>query len=93
MREITNNSTQTFEPEVISDSCKVEFTKVTNAAGVTINGKIMKDGVQSGNISMDADSFLVVSLKPRNAFTADEVTAFFTNTPAYIAELTGEAND
>ena len=91
MREITNNSTQTFEPEVISDSCKVEFTKVTNAAGVTINGKILKDGVQSGNISMDADSFLVVSLKPRNAFTADEVTAIFTNTPGYIAELTGES--
>ena len=91
MREITNNSTQTFEPEVISDSCKVEFTKVTNAAGVTINGKILKDGVQSDNISMDADSFLVVSLKPRNAFTADEVAAIFTNTPGYIAELTGES--
>lgn len=90
MKEITNNSTQTFEPEVISDSCKVEFTKVTNSAGVTINGKIMKDGVQSGNISMDGDSFLVVSLKPRTVFTSDEVAAIFTNVPGYIAELTGE---
>ena len=90
MKEVTNNSTQTFEPEIISDSCKVEFTKVTNSAGVTINGKIMKDGVQSGNISMDGDSFLVVSLKPRTVFTSDEVAAIFTNVPGYIAELTGE---
>ena len=90
MKEITNNSTQTFEPEVISDTCKVEFTKVTNSAGVTINGKIIKDGVQAGNISMDGESFLVVSLKPRTAFSADEVTAIFTNVPGYIAELTAE---
>lgn len=90
MKEVTNNSTQTFEPEVISDTCKVEFTKVTNSAGVTINGKIIKDGVQAGNISMDGESFLVVSLKPRTAFSADEVTAIFTNVPGYIAELTAE---
>ena len=57
---------------------------------MTINGKIMKDGVQSGNISMDGDSFLVVSLKPRTVFTSDEVAAIFTNVPGYIAELTGE---
>ena len=90
MKEITNNSTQTFEPEVISDSVKIEFTKVTNAAGVTINGKIMKDGAQAGNISMDSDSFLIVSLKPCNAFSNDEVTAIFTNAPGYITELTGK---
>lgn len=92
MKQQTQNSTVTFEPEVISEHTKVTFTKVTNSKGTTIYGKIEKDNAEVGSISAEeAGNFLITSLKPVNKLTDEEVQEIYTKVPGWIKEASGDA--
>ena len=88
MLKKTTNSTVAYEPIVISDETVMKFQKVTNAKGVTIYGKIVKNDVECGSVSYDgAGDYLITSLKPCSMFTSDEVTAIHTEVPKCIGEI------
>lgn len=91
MKKVTQNATITFEPEVINENTTVTFTKVTNAKGSTLYGKVQKDGAEVGSISYeDTGNFLVISLKPISKLTAEEQATICQNTPTWIAEAMAE---
>lgn len=94
MKKVTQNATITFEPEVINEHTKVTFTKVMNAKGTTLYGKVEKDGAEVGSISYeDSGNYLIVSLKPVAKLTAEEQAAICQNTPTWIAEATEDEQE
>ena len=91
MKAKTMNATVSYDPEVISDVTNINFTKVTNASGTTIYGKIEKNGVEVGNVSYeDKGDYLITSIKPFSNLTADEVSGIYTAVPRCISEITAE---
>lgn len=89
MKARTMNATVGYDPEVISESTNIHFTKVTNASGTTIYGKIEKNGAEAGNISHETKGdYLITTLKPYSGLTADEVKGIYEAVPRCIAELT-----
>ncbi|MBQ8066539.1 MAG: hypothetical protein IJ200_12905 [Prevotella sp.] len=91
MKKVSENATVTFEPEVINEHTKVTFTKVSNAKGVTIYGKVEKDNAEVGSISYEqSGNFLITSLKPLGKLTKEEVSAIYENVPTWVGEATGE---
>lgn len=81
----TENTNQTFEPEVINDSTKVTFSRVKDASGTTIHGKIEKDNAEVGNISFsDGGGYLIVSLKPFAKLEREEITELCAKAPEWI---------
>lgn len=91
MKKVTQNATITFEPEVINENTTVTFTKVTNAKGSTLYGKVQKDGAEVGSISYeDSGNFLIISLKPISKLTAEEQAAICQNTLMWISEAMAE---
>lgn len=88
MLKKTTNSTVAYEPIAISDETVMKFQKVTNAKGVTVYGKILKNDAECGSVSYDgAGDYLITSLKPCTLFTPDEVTAIHSEVPKCIGEI------
>lgn len=88
MLKKTTNSTVTYEPFAISEETSMKFQKVTNAKGVTVYGKIVKNDAECGSVSYDASGdYLITSLKPRSMFTPEEVTAIHAQVPACVADI------
>lgn len=83
----TENTNQTFEPVVINDSTKVNFSRVVDASGTTIHGKIEKDNAEVGNISFSTSGgYLIVSLKPFAKLDREEITSICQQAPEWIFE-------
>ena len=88
MLKKTTNSTVTYEPLKISEETCVKFQRVTNAKGVTIYGKIVKNDAECGSVSYDSPGdYLITSLKPRSMFIPEEVTAIHAQVPACVADI------
>lgn len=81
----TENTNQTFEPVVINDSTKVTFSRVKDASGTTIHGKIEKDNAEAGNISYsDSGGYFIISLKPVTKLEQEEITEICQKAPEWI---------
>ena len=88
MQEKTTNSTVNYSPEKISEETSVYFTKVTNANGVTIHGKVMKNDAEVGTVSYDEKGgYFITSLKPVTALTDDEVETLYQKIPGFKKEM------
>ncbi|MBQ8769660.1 MAG: hypothetical protein IJZ60_00660 [Bacteroides sp.] len=88
MQEKTTNSTVNYNPEKISEETTVCFTKVTNAKGVTIHGKVMKNDAEVGSVSYDEKGdFFITSLKPVSALTGEEVETLYQKIPGFKKEM------
>lgn len=88
MKKVSENATVTFEPEVINEHTKVTFSKVSNAKGVTVYGKVEKDNAEVGSITSDeSGNYLITSLKPVGKLSAEEIAAVYQNVPAWIEEI------
>lgn len=91
MQEKTTNSTVNDNPEVISEETTVHFTKVTNANGVTIHGKVMKNDAEVGTVSYDEKGgYFITSLKPVTALTDVEVETLYQKIPGFKKEMLSE---
>lgn len=91
MKKKTANSTVNYDPEVISENTSVHFTRVTNAAGSTVYGKILKDDAEVGNVSYDSKgNYLIVSLKPYDALTREEAGAILSMAHGCVCEALSE---
>lgn len=87
MKKKTANSTVNYDPEVVSEQTSIHFTRVTNTAGRTLYGKIIKDDAEVGNVSYDEKGgYLITSLKPYASLTADEVDAIYMKVPGCVRE-------
>lgn len=88
MLKKTTNSTVTYEPFAISEETSMKFQKVTNAKGVTVYGKIVKNDAECGSVSYDeSGDYLITSLKPHSMFTPEEVAAIHSQVPECVAEI------
>ena len=77
-----------YNPEKISEETTVCFTKVTNAKGVTIQGKVMKNEAEVGSVSYDEKGgFFITSLKPVSALTDEEVETLYQKIPGFLTEM------
>lgn len=91
MKKKTANSTVNYDPEVINESTAIHFTKVTNANGNTLYGKIIKDDAEVGNVSYDEKGgYLITSLKPYASLTGEEVDAIYAKVPGCVREALSE---
>ena len=91
MLKKTTNSTVTYEPFAISEETSVKFQKVTNAKGVTVYGKIVKNDAECGSVSYDSSGdYLITSLKPHSMFTGEEVSSIHAQVPDCVAEILSE---
>lgn len=91
MKKKTANSTVNYDPEVVSEVCSIHFTRVTNAAGRTLYGKIIKDDAEVGSISYDEKGgYLITSLKPYASLTSDEVDTIYGKVPVCVREALSE---
>lgn len=87
MKKKTANSTVNYDPEVVSEACAIHFTRVTNAAGRTLYGKIIKDDAEVGNVSYDEKGgYLITSLKPYASLSDDEVDTIYRKVPGCVRE-------
>lgn len=88
MKKKSTNATVSYDPVALSKSATINFTKVVNANGTTVYGKIVKDDADAGNVSYDSkQDFLITSLKPYSRLTQDEVAAVYKNVPGCIKEI------
>ena len=89
MKEKSANSSKTFEPEVVTENVNVEFTRREDSKGVAINGRVVKDGLEVGNISYSNKDtgYFMVDLKPVDALDKEEQKAFFAKIAEWIEEL------
>lgn len=89
MKEKSANSSKTFEPEVVTENVNVEFTRREDSKGVAINGRVVKDGLEVGNISYSNKDtgYFMVDLKPVDALDKEEQKAFFAKIADWIEEL------
>lgn len=88
LKKKTENATITYDPEMVSEDTRVTFTKISNAKGVTIYGKIEKDGAEVGSISYEQEgNYLITSLKPFNSLTDEEAAAILNSTLGWIGEV------
>ena len=96
MKQKTQNSTITFEPEVISEGFTVTFTKLVNANGTTITGTLKKDGQDVGTIAHDTASgiggYHIVNIKPVAKLKLAEIASLYTVLPSMLAEMLEEEN-
>lgn len=91
MKKKTANSTVNYDPEVVSENTSVHFTRVTNAAGSTVYGKILKDDAEVGNVSYDSKgNYLIVSLKPYSSLTKEEVNTILSTANNCVCEALTE---
>lgn len=94
MRKTSENATITFEPEAVSENCKVTFTKISNANGKTVYGKVEKNNAEVGSISYEQKgNFLITSLKPADRLTKEEVATIYQNVPTWVNEVLDESDD
>ena len=64
------------------------FTKITNANGCTIYGKIEKDATEVGSISYETKgNYLITSFKPADRLTQEEKQAIYEAVPGWITEV------
>ncbi|MGM9753890.1 MAG: hypothetical protein ACI3ZK_07575 [Candidatus Cryptobacteroides sp.] len=89
MKEKSANSSKTFEPEVVTENVKVEFTRREDSKGVAISGRVVKDDVEVGKISYSNKDtgYFMVDLKPVDALDKEEQKAFFSKIADWIEEL------
>jgi len=88
MEKKTENATITYEPEVINSDTQVTFTKITNASGTTIYGKVEKNGAEVGSISFETKgNYLITTVKPYSELTAEETATIFGSTPDWIQQV------
>ncbi len=88
MEKKSENATITYEPEAINENTSVTFTKVTNASGTTIYGKIEKLNAEVGSISYESKgNYLITSIKPASELTQEEQSAIFAGTPDWIQQV------
>ena len=89
MKEKSANSSKTFEPEVVTDSVSVEFSRREDSKGVAITGRVVKKDIEVGKISYsNKDSgYFVIDLKPVDALNKEEQKALFAKIPDWIEEL------
>lgn len=88
MNKRTENATITFDPEVINEHTSVTFTKITNANGCTIYGKIEKDATEVGSISYETKgNYLITSFKPADRLTQEEKQTIYEAVPGWIKEV------
>lgn len=91
MKKKTANSTVNYDPEVINESTAIHFTKVTNANGRTLYGKIVKDDAEVGNVSYEEQgNYMITSLKPYTSLTDAEVDAIYAKVPGCVREALAE---
>lgn len=91
MKKKSSNSTVSYDPVVLSDNAVINFTRVTNASGTTVYGKIVKNDAEVGNVAYDSKGgYMNTSLKPFDALTAEEVSAVYSNVPVCINEILSE---
>ena len=90
MKEKKSNSVTHYQPESVTDAVSVEFTRVTDAVGTTINGSLVKADMNVGDVSYDSkNDFLILRLKPCSALTDEETAAVHAAVPGYIKEMLG----
>ncbi len=88
MKKKSTNATISYDPVVLSKTASINFTRVTNANGTTIYGKIVKDDTEAGNVSYDSKSdYMITNLKPFSRLTSEEVAAVYNNVPGCISEI------
>ena len=46
MKRKTQNATVCYDPVAVGENAAINFTRVTNAAGTTVYGKVMKEGIE-----------------------------------------------
>lgn len=91
MKKKTANSTVNYDPEKISETTAIHFTKVTNASGTTLYGKIVKNDAEVGNVSYDEKgNYMVTSIKPYSTLTNEEVKTIYGRVPDCINEALAE---
>lgn len=91
MKKKTENSTVNYDPVQVNEMLSINFTKVTGSKGVTIYGKVMKDGAEVGSVSYDAaGDYLITNLKPFSKVDAEEVVGIYAQIPECIQELLEE---
>lgn len=91
MKKKTQNMSVSYDPVTVSKNAVINFTRLTNAGGTTIYGKVMKNEVEVGNIAYDSKGgYLTTSLKPFDALTQEEVKAVYTQVSTCISEILSE---
>ncbi len=91
MKKKAENSTVNYDPEKVTESVEITFTKVTGSGNTTINGQIRKEGAVVGSVSYDErGGFLITSLKPYASLTSEEVSAVHSSIPGYVQEMLEE---
>ena len=87
MKKKSENSSVSFDPVVVGENVDITFTRVTNANGTTVYGKITKNGANVGNVAYDSSGgYMNTSLKPFDALTKEEVAAIYSTVPECINE-------
>lgn len=92
MKKKTQNMSVSYDPVTVSKEAVISFTRVTNAAGTTIYGRVMKSGAEVGSIAYDSKGcYLTTSLKPFDALTGEEVEALYAQVAGCVSDILSEA--
>ncbi len=88
MKKSSENSTVSYDPEKITESVEIRFTRTADSSGVNIYGKIVKSGTEVGTVALDYKSnYLVTSLKPVSDMTSEEIQKIYESVPRCVEEI------
>ena len=91
MQEEKSILSKTYTPVAVSESATVTFNKVTVSGNVTINGRIVRNSAEIGQVSYNTKSgALIVKLYPLTDLTTIDQSAILGSLPGYINELLTE---
>lgn len=91
MKQQTERSTISYEPEAVTKEVSVEFNKITRAGNVLVGGEVKKAGERVGRIDYNqGNDSISLTLSAVSKFTETEKAALFKKVPEYLKEILAE---